>query len=147
MHAAGIYTSPAAGQCCSDYVVSSYTPTLTTLLHARRAFTPLPKADVKVLLAAVPRPFRGAPLAGTVAELRQVRPSLPAASITPLPSPDDALSPTRGAGLSVPTALSLLPTTTILHLASHGTQHPADALQSGFILRARAARRDADARG
>jgi hypothetical protein len=38
IHAAGIYTGP--GQvCCADYVVSSYTPTLTTLLDAPRART------------------------------------------------------------------------------------------------------------
>lgn len=37
MHAAGIYEGPINGRvCCADYVVSSYTPSLTALLRARR---------------------------------------------------------------------------------------------------------------
>jgi hypothetical protein len=50
VHAAGIY-NPGNLECCSDYVVSSYTPTLSALYRARANLTPISHKSL-VLLAA-----------------------------------------------------------------------------------------------
>jgi hypothetical protein len=52
LHAAGVYEIEQE-ECCSDYVVSSYTPTLTALLRAQRSVPNLSKFDAKFVLAAV----------------------------------------------------------------------------------------------
>jgi CHAT domain-containing protein len=92
------------------------------------------KAEARVLLAAVPHPFRGSFLGQTVTELEAIARVIPAAQRLVLPPSDDALLNPRS-GLSVATALEKLPEASILHLASHGVQDHWDPLQSGFLLR------------
>jgi hypothetical protein len=41
--------------CCADFVVSSYTPTLTTLLRTQRVSTPLSRGDLSIALTAEKR--------------------------------------------------------------------------------------------
>ncbi|PSR73512.1 hypothetical protein PHLCEN_2v10653, partial [Hermanssonia centrifuga] len=132
IHAAGDYTK--TGQSCSDYVVSSYTPSLTVLINARRTFEPLVRNKVKALLAAVPRPFKGDSLQGVVSELQQIVDVVPSYCQLPLPTADDALHGPQ-AGATVKTILEKLPETSILHLASHGIQDDSSPLESGFIMR------------
>jgi CHAT domain-containing protein len=51
LHAAGIYEGKTQ-ECCSDYLVSSYTPTLAALLRAQENLNPLATCDVKLALVA-----------------------------------------------------------------------------------------------
>ncbi|THG95940.1 hypothetical protein EW026_g5794 [Hermanssonia centrifuga] len=132
IHAAGIYTE--GGQCCSDYVVSSYTPTLGTLLKARESLAPISRKDTKMLSAAVPRPYSGDPLPGTIAELQKISEVVSAENRLPLSPADDAMLGS-GAGATVQSILERLPEATILHLACHGKQDPNSPLNSGFIMR------------
>jgi hypothetical protein len=67
VHAAGIYTG-ADQECCSDYVVSSYIPTLTSLLRARRDLQVVPKTGAKLLLVAADQ----VALPGVQAEMAQI---------------------------------------------------------------------------
>lgn len=87
-----------------------------------------------MLLAAVPRPFRGSALPGTVSELRKISAVVPSDYRLPLDQEDDALLG-AGAGATVDTIIDNLPQAAILHLASHGTQDHNSPLDSGFIMR------------
>lgn len=132
IHAAGDYSS--GGECCSDYVVSSHTPTVAMLTNARKAFDKLATKDVKTLLGAVPHPYKGTSLRGTVAELRHISTIIPAEKRVALPPSDDAILGWP-AGLTVQTVIDKLPEASILHLACHGVQDDTNPLNSGFILR------------
>lgn len=132
MHAAGDYKRK--GESCSDYIVSSYTPTLAALVNARKTFEPVATRNAKVLLAAAPHPFEGHPLKGTVAEIEQISTVIPPDLLIPLPAAEDVLLDPNG-GITAQTAMKALPETSILHLASHGVQDHSSPLNSGFILR------------
>jgi CHAT domain-containing protein len=131
IHAAG-----GNGHWCSDYVVSSYTPTLGVLLSARTELTLSKKQDVKALVAAVPRSDipEWCELKSTHEEARVVRQVLPEGTLIELPDADDVLS-AEGRGMTTATLLEKLPGATILHLACHGRQDAKNAVQSGFVMR------------
>ncbi|EIN05285.1 hypothetical protein PUNSTDRAFT_75048, partial [Punctularia strigosozonata HHB-11173 SS5] len=131
IHAAG-----AGGEWCSDYVVSSYIPTIGSLLAARNAYSPILKEDVQALVAATPRSSMSqwSDLINTREEARAIRAVLPSGSTMELPPADDACIE-GGNGITAETLLKLLPQTNILHLACHGHQDLENPLQSGFILR------------
>ncbi|EIN03314.1 hypothetical protein PUNSTDRAFT_139667 [Punctularia strigosozonata HHB-11173 SS5] len=131
IHAAG-----AEGEWCSDYVVSSYIPTIGSLLAARNAYSPILKDDVHALVAATPRSSisQWSDLINTREEARAIRAVLPRGAIIELPPADDACIE-GGNGITAETLLKLLPQTNILHLACHGHQDLENPLQSGFILR------------
>jgi hypothetical protein len=128
VHAAGIYDGPNQ-ECCSDYVVSSYTPTLAALHKAQQTTQTLSTSQLKLLMVALEttpglnlRPLpnvrtEAANIVG-VAEKRQikldVRQDAPFSTIT-----------------EVATSLE---SANLVHLACHGTQHPTNPLESGFCL-------------
>jgi hypothetical protein len=124
---------------CSDYVVSSYTPTLGALIAAREAFEPLKKQEIKALVAAVPRSdMRQWPdLTSTREEAMSVRSALPEGALIQLPRSDDAAAggADGSGGIRADVLLERLPEATVLHLACHGLQHPENPLQSGFVMR------------
>jgi CHAT domain-containing protein len=102
--------------CCSDYVVSSYTPTLTGLLHARRNLQPVPTAEAKLLL---------------VAAEHTTTPQLPAmASVQAEMSVITEIADRAGVQYAVPSrivstpeqATAALRFTTLVHIAGHGLQ-------------------------
>ncbi|PSR79875.1 hypothetical protein PHLCEN_2v6863 [Hermanssonia centrifuga] len=137
VHAAGIYDgdgSSKVGECCSDYVVSSYTPTIGALISSKKTCEAIARTDLKVLLAAVPVPFKGARLRGTVSEVEQISQLLSEEERMALPPEDDTLLDPQ-AGATVNTILDNLRDANIFHLASHGTQIPDNSLDSGFIMR------------
>jgi CHAT domain-containing protein len=129
LHAAG-----TSGKWCSDYVVSSYTPTLGTLVGARSLFKPVEKHRIKALVAAVPRSdVQGwTELLSTLDETKAVRDSIPDGALIALHDSEDSLA-MAGEGISAQMLLQNLPDTNILHLACHGHQNPENALQSGFV--------------
>jgi CHAT domain-containing protein len=130
IHAAG-----TNGEWCSDYIVSSYTPTLSSLLNARKGYVPVKKQDVKALIAAVPRSFspQWAELASTVEEVGIVKAALPEGTLISIPSMDDSADGDTDR-VTVSALLDKLPETTILHLACHGCQDTENALGSGFVM-------------
>lgn len=111
-------------------MVSSYTPTLTALVEARRGFYPILLAEAKALLiaeAASP----GLPRLSSVVEEAQT-----VARILHKSSPlivGDVAAPGPGAEVNI--AMKLLPGASIVHFACHGEQHANAPLESGFCLR------------
>ncbi|EPS97456.1 hypothetical protein FOMPIDRAFT_48640 [Fomitopsis schrenkii] len=131
IHAAGVYPN---GPCCSDYFISSYTSTLTTLLKSQNMLQqPLPTNAAKVVLAAVPHAANStaAPIPGTTQEIRAIQTLLCG---TQPPLLQDS---TRVVVLHDAESAALqeqLSGAAILHLASHGVQMQGDPLKSGFLM-------------
>ncbi|EIN04017.1 hypothetical protein PUNSTDRAFT_139059 [Punctularia strigosozonata HHB-11173 SS5] len=130
IHAAG----GVDGVWCSDYVVSSYTPTLGALLAARSAYTPVKKRNIKALVAAVSESTMSHwnDLASVREEASAVVRYLPAGSVLAT-SPDHIFRRAEG-GVTAEALLFRLPDATILHLACHGHQDPDSPLKSGFVM-------------
>jgi CHAT domain-containing protein len=131
LHAAGIYHG-SGQECVSDYVISSYIPTVTSLINANKAslaetLSNDDKARTHILLVAQPE-VQGLPsLPHAEEEAAVVQCIIPGDSIINL---DQNL-----VGNSiVESVLARLPETSILHLACHAIQCKDDPLQSGFDL-------------
>ncbi|KAJ7114992.1 CHAT domain-containing protein [Mycena epipterygia] len=120
IHAAGIY-GPLGTDCVSDYVVSSYTPTLTTLLD------PSTQTALPFKMTAVIQPMTDncSDLPATVEELAQIKTKVPAQWLTSL---GDATPAT------VNIALHHLQQSSIVHFACHGTQDLGNPLKTGLHL-------------
>ncbi|KAI0073572.1 hypothetical protein K474DRAFT_1677785 [Panus rudis PR-1116 ss-1] len=136
VHAAGIYNtkSRAAKEdiCVSDYFISSYTPSLETLLRLRDR--PVISISPKVLAAIQPNPGAGnSPLPHTKAELQVIYEVVPATSIISMNDSD--LPDLEGECSTTRNIMDKITEATILHLACHGTQDVTNPLQSAFILR------------
>lgn len=117
IHAAGIYDEENT-ECVSDYVVSSYTPTLTALLGDM----PLPSNPFKVV-AVIQRDTPGQTSLPSVAdELRKIEDHVPNQSLV-------KLKPGY-----VEEVISHLPTTSIAHFACHGQQNIHNPLESALLL-------------
>ncbi|EIN06443.1 hypothetical protein PUNSTDRAFT_136302 [Punctularia strigosozonata HHB-11173 SS5] len=129
IHAAGVRRK----QGCSDYVVSSYIPTLGELLYARSTSQLVRKRDAKALLVAVPQPRAGGwvELPSTLEEVREVEAILPASALIPLSEGSLVKDPSSVTSRALLDALS---NAHVLHLACHGVQDPTNPLQSGFVL-------------
>jgi CHAT domain-containing protein len=114
----------AASASVAGRVVSSYTPTLTSLIRARR--TPGP---IRALAVGVPdAPSYAAGARGLPAVLPELQ-----AITGHLPPPDQAtylIGPTATREL----VLDALPENSWLHLSCHAVQHPIDASRSAFLL-------------
>jgi CHAT domain-containing protein len=130
LHAAGIYEGPLSERIsCADCVVSSYTPTVTTLLRLQRAARPpLPRNSISLALVAERRAHeRYLPtIHGVVQESMEVAAIARSAGI-------DNLEQMIGS-TSVSSTAHALEAVNIVHLACHGTQDNTDATQSGFCL-------------
>lgn len=111
----------AAEECCSDYVVSSYTPTLGVLLHARRP-KPLDEDAPSVLLTAAATPPSWRPLRYARDEINVVKDIVPPSLVTVLPE------------ATLSSMIIGLPHASVVHIACHGKQDTISALESGFIL-------------
>lgn len=113
---------------CSDYVVSSYTPTLTALLNVRRNLQPVQLGQATALLVAAASSL-GLPLLHDAA--KEIRLA------------SDILAPMKcivlGTGrpescAHVDTVVDKLPEACLLHLSCHGEQDTKNPLESGFCL-------------
>jgi tetratricopeptide (TPR) repeat protein len=130
LHAAGIYSGPQASrECCSDYVVSSYTPTISALLRAQAQAPSVRSADVNMLLVGEDSAKNPG-----LSKLCNVRTEL---------THVESIATTKQFGHTVETiareatvtrVTERIKTVHFVHLACHGLQHRTNALESGFYL-------------
>ncbi|KAJ7753922.1 CHAT domain-containing protein [Mycena maculata] len=119
IHAAGIYDKETT-DCVSDYVISSYTPTLSSLLD------PPTHSDGQLKMTVMIQPeSKFSPLPGTRTELEKIQERVPEQWLTAL---GDTMPTT------VTTALTHLRESSIVHFACHGTQDEINPLDSGLVL-------------
>ncbi|KAJ6571258.1 CHAT domain-containing protein [Mycena capillaripes] len=117
IHAAGIYDKDMT-DCVSDYVISSYTPTLTALLDP----PPVTATLLKMTAVIEPKAPDCSPLPGARAELQKIMARVPSECLTGL------------VNTTVETALIHLRQSSIVHFACHGVQDLVQPLDSGLIL-------------
>ncbi|MFE1440138.1 CHAT domain-containing protein [Streptomyces sp. NPDC058739] len=162
LHAAGHHTESAdpgyRTRTALDRVVSSYTPTIGALGHARRHVKPPPGRD-RALIVAMPwtpgLPGQGR-LAAATREAARLHARLPDPVLLTAPEPEpepetgpgDAIGPQHtidpGAdkrstetadGIATRAAVfARLPEATIAHFACHGSSHPTDPSRSLLLL-------------
>jgi CHAT domain-containing protein len=133
IHAAGIYDGPAEHQeCCSDYIVSSYTPTLTALKKARDGQASRLRRDMTMLTVAESHAPGLPVLVNAVAEVEEVQRISRTASVTLVSSSQPVAG--SSATTTVQSLKESLPLAHIVHLACHGIQKEQDPLLSGFCL-------------
>jgi CHAT domain-containing protein len=113
---------------CADYVVSSYIPTLTTLLRIQKTSSVLARSNVSLCL---------------IAERRAQDPSLPEisgvlqeiADITAVAESRHIMNIYQTSSSTTVSAVSAaMEEANIVHLACHGIQDSSQATQSGFCL-------------
>jgi CHAT domain-containing protein len=117
IHAAGIYHTDKT-ECASDYIVSSYTPTISALLDS----TALPNDSFKMMVVIQPNTPGQKSLPCTHDELRKIEAHVPDKRLTKLVSG------------SMKDVMLNLPGTSIAHFACHGRQHPQKPLESALLL-------------
>lgn len=128
LHAAGVYRGRNR-ESIADYVVSSYSPSLSALIKSRQNFSPtgIPRENLKALLIAESNaPFLD-PLDSVEDEVDVVASLALSASVSVV-NDISAMNLTE-------TVLNDLPSVHILHLACHGCQDRLAPLQSHFALR------------
>jgi CHAT domain-containing protein len=101
-----------------DYVVSSYTPTITALL----GHMPPHSRPFKMMAVIEPETPGQNPLPYTIDELRRIEGHVPVKGLVRLES------------ATVSEVISHLPTADIAHFACHGQQHVRNPLESALIL-------------
>jgi len=127
LHAA--YGADTIGVGCSDYCVSSYTPTITALLNAQHNLPTVTTAATALLVAEHLSPGLS-PLENVSREVETASTLL--LSMNPIVIGTHASA--KG-GAMIQAVVDNLPQATVFHLACHGEQDPKDPLNSGFGLR------------
>jgi CHAT domain-containing protein len=128
LHAAGIYGVRNV-VCCADYVVSSYTPTLTALLRAQTSNRSFRTSEAKLSLIAVTNAHDDSlpPLGNVEDEIRQAQATAEKAGIQNISTCVDEKAVITKIAEEFRYA-------TMVHIACHGIQDPENALSSGFCL-------------
>lgn len=129
IHAAGIYDGPQAHRVnCSDYVVSSYTPNLTTLLRSQKIAIGLAQKSLSLALVAEKRAYDSSmqAIVGVEEEILQIAAVARSHAITRVQE--------LAGSTTVTGTYEALQEADIVHLACHGVQDALNATESGFCL-------------
>jgi CHAT domain-containing protein len=128
LHAAGIY-GVDDGECCADYVVSSYTSTLTALSRAQKLNPSISKPGMKLSLTAVTSAHDTnlPPLWNVEDEIKQAQATAEEASIF-------AFNKCVDEEAVIERVAEAFKSANFVHIACHGIQNTEDALSSGFCL-------------
>ncbi|KIM28570.1 hypothetical protein M408DRAFT_69393 [Serendipita vermifera MAFF 305830] len=121
IHAAGNYASDIMGEKISDYVISSYTPTLTAILDQSQ---PEMTENFQILTVAQPFTPGASALPATEMEVKQVKEIAGDARVQSLISDEATMA----------RVLQAMKESNWIHLACHGLQHKVNSLKSGFLL-------------
>ncbi|KIJ30067.1 hypothetical protein M422DRAFT_187633, partial [Sphaerobolus stellatus SS14] len=126
LHAAGLYYADASpGSKLSDFVISSYIPTLSALVD--RA-SPLPPPGLPKLLAiAQSSSFGQRKLPGTVDEIKYIKAAVEQSRALTLMTLVEEKA-------TLENVVSELKTATWVHFACHGVQNPAHPTESALLL-------------
>lgn len=126
LHAAGVYDGPSQDH-TSNYVISSYVPTLAALhrlLVSNQG--PAPRAAPgNMLLVAQPERMNQSPIPHTQVEVDLVRSLVPAGWL---------VNHLNGRGMTMDAALQAMSNADVIHFACHGHQDQGNPLDSGFEL-------------
>ncbi|KAF8157266.1 CHAT domain-containing protein [Crassisporium funariophilum] len=129
IHAAGKYGlhDKMPGLCVSDFMISSYTPTVATLIERvkKDQNTDL-KNSKKVLMISQPNTPNLPPIPGTTTEIEVIRERLSKVNIPFLCLEDSAASLTA--------VMANIDSHSFIHLACHAVQDLSEPLKSGFYL-------------
>jgi CHAT domain-containing protein len=118
VHAAGIYTGETSIS-VSDYVVSSYVPTIGSLLRVPTPTAPTKPFEMMVVIQPETLPYANQ-------ELLKIAGHVPNECLVKLGIP--------GAPATIDQVVSHLSSVSIAHFACHGEQHKTNALESSLIL-------------
>lgn len=133
VHAAGIYTgAPSSQECCSDYAVSSYTPTISALRRAQLSpgdQTTITRENMSLLLVSDAEGGRSHGLAS----IRGVEEEIECIKKIATPYIRNITCYQTGT-VSIDQVRRDITGNQVIHLACHGVQDPSDPLQSGFYL-------------
>ncbi|KAJ7242197.1 CHAT domain-containing protein [Mycena rebaudengoi] len=121
IHAAGINFNGKLEDCVSNYVISSYTPTLTTLLKPPEE----PLESLKMTTVIVPDAPGNSYLAGARVELAEIERRVPQEWHTVVGGTSKA---------TVEATITALGNCSIAHFVCHGLQDIANPLNSGLVL-------------
>ena len=121
IHAAGLYGAGQSGEKISDYVVSSYTPTLTAILDQS---DPTIQADFQILTVSQPSTPYARPIPNTEDEVSRIARLVGNLSLKNLTKEDATLA----------RVLQGMKESDWVHLACHGQQHADDPMKSGLLL-------------
>ncbi|KAF6753675.1 CHAT domain-containing protein [Ephemerocybe angulata] len=126
LHAAGIYQG-SDSESALDYVVSSYTPTVTAITdRVKRLQSVDGKASSGLLLTNQPNVPGASPIPGTTKEVRSIFNRAEANGVKALKLEGDEMS--------IAGCLERMQDFTGIHLACHGSQNAAEPLQSRFLF-------------
>jgi CHAT domain-containing protein len=130
LHAAGIYEGTGK-ECCGDYVVCSYTPTLTALLRAQKSNPSFHRHNANLGLVAAKRAWDvNLPTLWYVEkEIDHIKDAVDKAGMLV-----DNLNSCLGDAVVATRIAEVLENTNFVHIACHGKQNVTNALSSGFCL-------------
>ena len=111
------------GHTISDYIVSSYTPTLTAILDQ---YQPVIQPDFQMLTVAVPEPKYATRIPGTDAEITMIQDLAKANGI-------HCVNLTKE-GATVNQVVQGMKQSNWIHLACHGQQNFQNSMKSSFLL-------------
>ncbi|KAF6765332.1 CHAT domain-containing protein [Ephemerocybe angulata] len=125
LHAAGIYQG-SIRKSVSDYVVSSYTPTVTALTNRVKNDHSIDSRALGLFLTSQPNAPSASPIPGTTKEVQSIFKRAEESGVR--------ASKLEGGEMSVAACLERMQEYSSIHLACHGSQNAAEPLQSRFLF-------------
>ncbi|KAF6745766.1 CHAT domain-containing protein [Ephemerocybe angulata] len=125
LHAAGVYRG-ANPECVFDYVVSSYTPTVTAMNDRVKNRRPIDAETSGLFLTNQPNAPGASPISGTTKEVRAISEKARESQIR--------MEKLEGSDMTVNACLEHMQKFSSIHLACHGSQNAAEPLRSRFLF-------------